>query len=57
MTSVVLKKFIRHLIKNENDREVLNVNSIAFERTAFRFMRDQQKEWVLMLGELVANKG
>jgi hypothetical protein len=33
------------------------VNSIAFERTAFCFMCDQQKEWVLMLGELVANKG
>jgi len=53
----VLKKLIRCLIKNENDREVLNVNSIAFERTAFHFIHDQQKEWVLMLGELVANKG
>jgi hypothetical protein len=52
----VLKKFIRCLTKNENNREVLNVNSIAFERTAFHFMRDQQ-EWVLMLGGLIANKG
>ena len=44
------------MTKNENDREVLNVNSIASERTAFRFMHDQQKEWVLVLGGLVAYK-
>jgi hypothetical protein len=39
-----VKKFTRCLTNSANDREVLNVNSIASERTAFRFMRDQQKE-------------
>jgi hypothetical protein len=50
-----LKKFTRYLTKKENDTEVLNVNSIASERTAFCFMHDQQ-EWVLVLGGCVANK-
>jgi len=38
------KKLTRYLTKNENDREILNVNSIASEKTAFRFMHDQQEE-------------
>jgi hypothetical protein len=50
----MLKNFTRYLPMNENDWEVLNVNSIASERNAFRFMHDQQ-ERVLMLGGLVAN--
>jgi len=54
LTSVMLKNFTRYLPMNENDWEVLNVNSIASERNAFRFMHDQQ-ERVLMLGGLVAN--